>query len=158
MYFWVQVVWLFKKQIWKVLEIVIISHIKQLNKVILWTVYLDPAFDASYVFDKFPVFQKHLFLFFNFFFLLTGKFRLILLCLFSLFLDFSDIQLSLGGLLLQYFQVLMAKFIKLFVNKLCERELDIVEILIQEVHILNFVHGRVYCFISWLEEFLGIVK
>ena len=52
--------------------------------------------------------------------------------------------------------ILIAQLIKLIMNKLGHGELNVVEILVQKVHVLDLIQRSVDLIISRLEEGLGV--
>ena len=154
----VLVVGLLKKQVGEVFEVALVTYFEKLNEVFLWTVDLNPALDTEYVLNKFSVLKQHLLLLFEFLLLSLGHLGLDLLALLLLLLDFLDIKVGLCRLFLQYFEVLLAELVEFLMNKLGQRELNVIKVLVQEIHVLDLVLRGVHRIVTRLEKALRVVK
>lgn len=73
-----------------------------------------------------------------------------------LLLELLNIKGGLGSLLFEDSHILITQLIKLVMNELGHRELNVVEILVQKVHVLDLIQRCVDLIISRFEKALGV--
>ena len=161
MYMRLLVVLILQQQVREVAQVALVADLEELNEIFLRTVNSDPALHATYILAELSVLEKELLTFFGLLDLSLRELLDLLLLLegfLLLPLQLLDIESGLGSLLFEDSYILIAQLIELIMNELGHGELNVVEILVQEVHVLDLIQRCVDLIISRLEEALGVAE